>query len=53
MRTLTIVLHFDQDRVPDWIWDAHKHNAYVNGVLISVIADGDKLSAKGEDNDNF
>lgn len=43
MRTLTIVLHFEDEMLPEWIWEAHKHQVYTNGVLISAIAEGNQL----------
>jgi hypothetical protein len=49
MRTLTIVIHFDEENPPDWIWENHKNNSYQHGILISVIAEGDKICDRDND----
>ncbi len=48
MRTLTIVLHFDNDKKPEWIWNNHMNQSYQHGILITAIAEGDRLSYEKE-----
>lgn len=43
-RTLTIVVLFDDKYPPDWIWDCHKNRSFLNGVLITSIAEGDQMN---------
>lgn len=40
-RTLTVVVQFNEDILPEWIWDCHKTNSFMNGVLIKAIYEGD------------
>jgi hypothetical protein len=51
MRTLTFVIYFDQSRKPAWLWENHMNQTYKHGILISAIAEGDRLSGEfcGED----
>lgn len=51
MRTLTIVVCFDEDRPPDWIWENHKRNSYQYGILVTAIAEGDYLRKDHDDED--
>jgi hypothetical protein len=48
MRTLTIVINFDQDHKPEWIWESHMNQSLQNGFLISIIAEGDRVSNEFE-----
>lgn len=43
VRTLTIIIKFDEKNRPDWIWDCHKNQSFVNGVFITAIAEGNQI----------
>lgn len=40
MRTLSIVIEFDEEIVPHWIWESHKNQSYLNDVFVSAIIEG-------------
>jgi hypothetical protein len=44
MRTLTIVIDFDEKEPPQWIWDSHKERRLINGFIVSQIAEGYRIA---------
>jgi hypothetical protein len=43
MRTLTIVVDFDETKPPKWIWACHAKGKSCNGVYVTAIAEGWQL----------
>ena len=42
-RTLTLLVEFDQDDKPDWIWLSHMLNKPIHKVHILAIGEGDQF----------
>lgn len=42
-RTLTIVVEFDQDEKPDWIWASHMMKEKFHRVQVNTICEGDQI----------
>lgn len=46
-RELTLVIKITDPAAAAWIWEAHKKPG-INGIAISIIADGDQVTTPGE-----
>ena len=42
-RTLTLLVEFDKDDKPSWIWESHMTNDYLNKVHVIAIGEGDQF----------
>ena len=44
-RTLTIVIEFDKENPPAWVWASHMTQDAFEGVLIKSISEGNQLKS--------
>lgn len=49
-RTLTLLVEFENDQRPPWIWESLKERATLHGVRVKVICEGDQI-CKCEDDE--
>lgn len=48
-RELTLVVEFDADKQPDWIWDSHLDGKDCNGFYVKAICEGNALKETFEE----
>jgi len=51
-RTLTLVVEFDKEDPPRWVWEAHKAQLPLHGFCINIIAEGNQLKSDQDDEDD-
>ena len=48
-RTLTLVIEFDKENPPAWIWASHMTQDSFEGILIKSIAEGNQIKDDEDD----
>lgn len=43
MKKFTLVVHCENDKLPQWVYDGHLNGSYINGIRAETIHNGDAV----------